>query len=191
MLQAMKIPDAKSAADKEREKLEKLPAWQLSNVKSKKGVRLEAQREKKASPLCYIDGHLSLQNAELEQKYQKYKGRVVLRGDVVNDDSGSFAVFTEQFSSASQMTAAKVMNVIARPPDCSGQAADAVSAYTQEKWRTLQSCLNSRSQKVQINGYVFHDTNGRNLGQASKTQWFLWNETCTDTHLLASCGRQI
>ena len=37
-------------------------------------------------------------------------------------------------SSASQMNAAKVMNVIARLPDCDGQAADAVSAYTQVKF---------------------------------------------------------
>ena len=43
-----------------------------------------------------------LKNAELEAKHQKYKGRVVLRGDIVKDDSGSFAVFTEQGSSASQ-----------------------------------------------------------------------------------------
>ena len=27
-----------------------------------------------------------LQNAELESKHQKYKGRVVLRGDIVKDD---------------------------------------------------------------------------------------------------------
>ena len=47
-----------------------------------------------------------LKNAELEAKHQKYKGRVVLRGDIVKDDSGSSAVFTEQGSSASQMTAA-------------------------------------------------------------------------------------
>ena len=36
-----------------------------------------------------------LKNAELEAKHQKYKGRVVLRGDIVKDDSGSYAVFTE------------------------------------------------------------------------------------------------
>ena len=48
-----------------------------------------------------------LKNAELEAKHQKYKGRVVLRGDIVKDNSGSYAVFTEQGSSASQMTAAK------------------------------------------------------------------------------------
>ena len=71
-----------------------------------------------------------LKNAELEAKHQKYKGRVVLRGDIVKDDSGSYAVFTEQGSSASQMTAAKIMDIISRLPGCDGQAADAVSAYT-------------------------------------------------------------
>ena len=48
-----------------------------------------------------------LENAELERKHQTFEGRVVLRGDIVKDDSGSYAVFTEQGSSASQMTAAK------------------------------------------------------------------------------------
>ena len=31
------------------------------------------------------------------------------------------------------MTAAKVMDIISRPPGCAGQAADAVSAYSQIK----------------------------------------------------------
>ena len=69
----------------------------------------------------------------MEAKHQKYKGRVVLRGDIVKDNSGSYAVFTEQGSSASQMTAAKIMGIISRLPGCDGQAADAVSAYTQVK----------------------------------------------------------
>ena len=70
-------------------------------------------------------------NAELEAKHQKYKDRVVLRGDIVKDDSGSYAVFTEQGPPASKMKAAKVMDIISRLPGCDGQAADAVSAYTQ------------------------------------------------------------
>ena len=74
-----------------------------------------------------------MKNAELEAKHQKYKGRVVLPGDIVKDDSESYAVFTEQGSSASQMTAAKVMDIISRLPGCDGQAADAVSAKTQVK----------------------------------------------------------
>ena len=49
-----------------------------------------------------------LKNAELEAKHQKYKGRVVLRGDIVKDDSVSHAENTEQGSSASQMTAQKL-----------------------------------------------------------------------------------
>ena len=48
-----------------------------------------------------------LKNAELEAKHQKFKGRVVLQGDIVKDDSGSYAVFTEQGASSSQMRAAK------------------------------------------------------------------------------------
>ena len=74
-----------------------------------------------------------MKNAELEAKHQKYQGRVVLRGEIVEDNSGSYAVFTEQGSSASQMTAAKIMDIISRLPGCDGQAADAVSAFTQVK----------------------------------------------------------
>ena len=71
-----------------------------------------------------------LQNAELEPKYQKCKGQVVLRVDTVKTTQ-VLALYTEQGSSASQMTAVKVMDVIARLPDCAGQAADAASAFTQ------------------------------------------------------------
>ena len=84
-------------------------------------------------------GHLD--GAELETKHQKYKGRVVLRRDIVKDDSGSYAVFTEQGSSASQVTAAKVMDIITRLPGCAGQAADAVSAYTQVQMEEAPTLL--------------------------------------------------
>ena len=42
-LKAMKIPAAKAAVDKEWEKLEKIPAWNLTKVKSKKDVIDEAR----------------------------------------------------------------------------------------------------------------------------------------------------
>ena len=82
-----------------------------------------------------------LKNADLETKHQKYKGRVLLRGDIVKDDSGSYAVFPERGSSASQMTAAKVMDIISTLPGCSGQAADAVSAKTQVKMEDASKLL--------------------------------------------------
>ena len=83
-----------------------------------------------------------LKNSELEPQFQKYSGRVVLRSDIVKDDSGSHAVFTEQGSPASQMTAAKIMDIISRLPGCDGQAADAVSAYTQVKMEDALTLLN-------------------------------------------------
>ena len=55
--------------------------------------------------------------------------------------SGSYAVFTEQGSSASQMTAAKVMDIIARVPGFAGQAAYAVSAYSQVKLEDAPTLL--------------------------------------------------
>ena len=74
-------------------------------VKNKVGVILEAQRDKKESALCYVYGDMSPQNAELEHQLQKYKCRVVLQGNI--GDSGAHAVFTEQGSSASQMSWAR------------------------------------------------------------------------------------
>ena len=82
-----------------------------------------------------------LKNAELEAKHQKYKGRVELRDDNVKDGSDSHAVFTEQGSSASQMTAAKIMDIISRLPVYDGQEADAVSAYTQVKMKDAHKLL--------------------------------------------------
>ena len=59
----------------------------------------------------------------------------------MKDDSGSCAVFTEQGSSASQMSAAIVMDIISRLPGCAGQAADAISAETQVKMEDAPKLL--------------------------------------------------
>ena len=133
MPQAMKIPEAKTAVDKEWEKLDKISSWNLRKVRNKSEVIDEARTKGIKVHFASLMDICHLKNAELETKHQKYKGRVVLRGDIVKDDSGSYAVFTEQGSSASQMTAAKIMDIISRLPGCAGQAADAVSAYTQVK----------------------------------------------------------
>ena len=133
MPQAMKIPAAKAAVDKAWEKLEKISAWNLTKVRSKSEVINEARTSGATVHFASLMDICHLKNAELEAKHQKYKGRVVLRGDIVKDDSGSYAVFTDVGSSASQMTAAKVMDIISRLLGCDGQATDAVSASTQVK----------------------------------------------------------
>ena len=104
-------------------------------VKSKKQVIDEARTSGATVHFASLRDICRLKNAEFEAKHQKYKGRVFLRGDIVKDNSGSYAVFTEQGSSASQMTAAKIMDIISRLFGCDGQAADAVSVYTKKKWK--------------------------------------------------------
>ena len=126
----MKIPDAKAAVEKEWEKPEKIVAWQLTKVRNKNEVIDDARNEGRKVPFAWSMDLCHLKKSEMEPQFQKYKGRVVLRSDMVKDDSGSCAVFTEG-SSASQMTTAKVMDIISRVPGCSGQAADAASACTQ------------------------------------------------------------
>ena len=84
-------------------------------VKSKKEVMKEAQKNNKKVHFASLMDLRHLKNAELEPKSQNKKRQ-------------SGAPW-----SASQMTAAKVMDVIARLTDCDGQAADAVSAYIQVK----------------------------------------------------------
>ena len=121
MPQAMKIPAAKAAVDKEWEKLEKISAWNLTKVKSKKRVIDEARTAGATIHFASLMDICHLKNAELKAKHQKYKGRIILRGDIVKDDSGSYAVFTEQGSSASQLTAAKIMDMISRLLGCDGQ----------------------------------------------------------------------
>ena len=47
--QAMKILDARAAVEKKWEKLEKIPAWQLTKVRNKKEVIAEARKEGKTA----------------------------------------------------------------------------------------------------------------------------------------------
>ena len=56
---AMKIPAAKAAVDKEWEKLEKISAWNLTKVISKKEVIDEARTSGAKVHFCIINGHMS------------------------------------------------------------------------------------------------------------------------------------
>ena len=59
MPQAMKIPDAKAAVDKEWKKLETIPAWNLEQCQEQKGGYPRSTKRQKESPLCHIEGHMS------------------------------------------------------------------------------------------------------------------------------------
>ena len=94
----------------------------------------------------------------------------------MKDDSGSYAVFSEQGSSASQMTAAKVMDIISRLSGCDGQAADAVSACTQVKMEDAHKLL--KIPKIGMSRHLDSSTTtfGPNHGPEWKTQSFFMSE---------------
>ena len=72
--QTMKIPAAKASVDKEWEKLEKISAWNLTKVKSKKKVIDEARTTGAKVHFASLMDMCHLKNAQLETKHQKYKG---------------------------------------------------------------------------------------------------------------------
>ena len=103
----------KAAVGKERKKPRQSQHGKLEKVKSRKEVNLEAQRDKKGSPLCYIEiCHLKTAVRTNITKLQRQSRAPWWH---CKDDSGAIAVFAG--SSASQMTAATVMDVIARLPE--------------------------------------------------------------------------
>ena len=73
MPQAMKVPDAKAAVEKYWEKLEKIPAWQLTKVRNKNEVIDEARNKGQKRSFCVIDGSLSSQEFGAGTRYQKYQ----------------------------------------------------------------------------------------------------------------------
>ena len=128
---SMQFPEAKAALDKEWTNLQKLTAWDESNVTSKAEVIRIARFRTQDSSFCHINGLVSSQELRFgENVPKKYEGRVVLTDDVVKDDSANNVALTEQGASASHKTAARVLDVVSRLPSCSGQARDSVRPHT-------------------------------------------------------------
>ena len=158
----MKITSRRKTTIRKVIALGKLPAWQVDKVESKTDVIFEAQRRAKESPLCFF-----WWASVISKKCGvRTKSTVVLQGDIVKDDSGACAVFTEQCSSAWLL-------VYARQPT------DAETAYAQARLEDAPKLLKipqSECPITEMYGYVFHDRNGQNHGQELKIQWYLWNE---------------
>ena len=110
----------------------------------------------------------------------------MLRRGTVKDDAGTCAVFTEQGSSASQMTAVTIMDVIARLPGCDGQAADAASACTQVKLEDAGRLLKISKSECPDVWMRLPRHKGPTSLEKLKIPWYLLNETCTVT-LMPDC----
>ena len=150
-------------------------AWTSSrSPKSKKGgTSGSTKRAKSKSTLLHWRTSVISKNAEWEPQCQKYKGRVVLRGDIVKDDSGGYAVFTEQGSSASQMNAA----ASSRLPDCTQVKIGGRSRISQNSQVRVPRRMDTSSTTWMAEILGKH---GRSCG----TSWtnFIWSSNSRDCY---------
>ena len=65
ILQPIKVPDAKAAVDKEWEELEKVSAWQLTKVRNKNEVIVEARNKGRKVHFASFMDLCQLKNSEL------------------------------------------------------------------------------------------------------------------------------
>ena len=109
MLQAFKIPSSKGSSGQgmgNSWRNFRRATWWKSEVTNLTWSMKQGRRAQKFI-LPHWWTYVIWKMLNWRQQHQKYKGRVVLRGDIVKDDSGSYAVFTEHGSSASQIDSGK------------------------------------------------------------------------------------
>ena len=137
----IKDKEALRAVEEERQKLLTQRTWLEDTVRERDEVVAEARaRSKDGRPTLHI-GQLmsicSIKFAELAKKDQKYKGRIVFRGDSVKDEHGAAAVFQELSAQPTSIATANANIAYGSLPGHTTTQADARSAY-------LQSVLKSK-----------------------------------------------
>ena len=185
MPQAMKIPAAKAAVDKNGRNWKRIPAW--DNKSQGTNLNWLMKREKKVEKDISHHRWTSViwRMPNWRPKHQKLqRSRCTTRGHFDKMILVSYAVFTEQGSSASQMTAAKVMAIISRLPGCAGQAADAcISLYPSENGRCSKIIENSQ---IGMSRHMDSSTTTQMAkiivqhGRSSRSSWTksVWSSFC-------------
>ena len=78
---AMRIPSARKAVDDEWQAHEQKKTWNINKVRPKAEVIAEAEKKNVSVHFGRLMDLCHLKHAELSPELQKYKGRVVFRGD--------------------------------------------------------------------------------------------------------------
>ena len=112
--------------------MERISAWNLTNVRSKKEVIDEARTSGAKVHFASLMDICHLNKAEKEAKHQKYKGSSCTprrKGKTIQDQRSFHRARIFSISKDSRQK----QEIISRLPGCDGQAADAEPAYTQVK----------------------------------------------------------
>ena len=147
MPQAMTIPAATSAVEKEWEKLEKIPAWDLTKVRNKSDVITEARKGGRKVLFASLMDICHLKNSELEPKFQNMRRSPraprccerrfwILR--CVH--SAGIVRFTDGCTSSGRL--------LPDFPDAQDKQTMQDQVTLRSKGKTLHTCLNFRSRSV-------------------------------------------
>ena len=118
---------------------------------------------------------MPLQNTKLDQKFQTYKGRVVLGGGIVKDDSGSCAVLAvTRFVS--------VANDGRTSDECRSSRCSIRLYPSENGGRFSIECPD-------VWMCVYHNTSGPNHGLTLNNPLFFLCEIFLVTHVTAYCGK--
>jgi len=133
MREALRIPAAKAALDKEWRNLWDIKTWDPDTVREYDDVCAEAKKKNKTVHFGRVFAISTLRGSELPEgdPGRVWKGRVCFQGNNVKDQDANVAVFQDMVSSTALMEAGKFVDVISLLPGFGGTQADAKQAYTQ------------------------------------------------------------
>ena len=124
-------PKAMDAVHDEANKLVGAGTWDLSSVREYDDVKAEAQRTNSKTHFGNLMTICSLKFAEMAEALQRYKGRIVFRGDDVRDEFGAAAIFQTLSAQPTSVAAANANIAYGCMPGHKTTQADAVQAYVQ------------------------------------------------------------
>ena len=136
-----RTPEAKTAMDKEWQKLVDKSCWLHTKVREYRDVVADVVSRGIKAHFGRVFEICSRKGDELPPGHpdRKWKGRSVFQGNRVSDEHNDHAIFAELGSSPASMEAAKVIDVFGSQPGYSKQQADARQAYTQALFKGIET----------------------------------------------------
>lgn len=125
----MKIPEARAALDTERSALQsREEAWDVNSAREKQDV-LDEANSKGEVHIANVMDLCHTKKSQLSDELRRYEGRISGKGDVIKDETDQYAVFCEQGTSASDISTAKLLDMVSRLPGCTEELSDAIRAF--------------------------------------------------------------
>ena len=125
------IPEAMKALQNEWDKLVAKGTWDVDSVREMSEVKQEARRLGTIVHFARLFEIMGMKGYELKKARVEWKARVVVQGNNMTDHESQAAVFQDLSSSASLMSASKLVDIIGMQPGYKVEQADAIQAFPQ------------------------------------------------------------